>query len=81
MTEDIMNEIENHMALPYADDDPIDEPKEQDGDELYDQQRADNDYADLHATLFSIGKLQTQISRIDRLVEKLQGSSWAKPQG
>jgi len=28
MTEDIMNEIENHMVLPYADDEPIAEPEE-----------------------------------------------------
>lgn len=72
------NMLENRMVLPFSDDDPIDEPQEREYDKHLDS--VPEDYADLHATLFSIGFLQTQIGRIDKLVEELQGSSWARRQ-
>ena len=36
-----MPDIENKMVLPYADDDPLPTPPEQDPDEAYEQQRSD----------------------------------------
>jgi len=60
MTEDIMNEIENHMVLPYADDDPISEPQEQDPDEAYEAYRtalSAKAYEDLHTEILRIARL------------------------
>ena len=61
MTEDIMNQIENHMVLPYADDDPIEEPQEPEFDKdlenLNDQLRGVTDSVD---ELFRIYREQAE---------------------
>lgn len=65
-----MNDIlENKMLLETAA-----EPQEQDPDEAYDQQRADEDHAELKAELLRITRLQSVTAEVERLTQDLQGS-------
>ena len=65
-----MNDIlENKMLLETAA-----EPQEQDPDEAYDQQRADEDHAELKAELLRITRLQSVTAELERLTQGLQGS-------
>ena len=63
--------LENRMVLPYADDDPIDEPQERE----YDKHLDPEDYADLRAELVAITRLQSLTSRIEDLTKELQSSA------
>jgi len=69
------NMLENKMLLETAA-----EPKEQDPDEAYDQQRADEDFAELKAELLRITRLQSVSAEIERLTKGLQGSLFGKRQ-
>ncbi len=68
--------LENEMLTPVAS-----EPEEQDADELYDLQRADNDFADLRAELVAITRLQAIESRIDSLGINIRKLLIGKPRG
>lgn len=68
--------LENKMLLETAA-----EPKEQDPDEAYDQQRADEDYAELKAELLRITRLQSVTAEIERLTRSLRDSLLGKRQG
>jgi len=70
------NMLENKMLLETAA-----EPKEQDPDEAYDQQRADNDHANLRDELISIAQIQAQTARIESLTKELQDSLLSGKQG
>lgn len=70
------NMLENKMLLETAA-----EPQEQDPDEAYDQQRADNDYAELKAELLKITRLQSVTAEIERLTKELRNSLMGKLQG
>ena len=71
-----MNDIlENKMLLETAA-----EPQEQDPDEAYDQQRADEDHAELKAELLRITRLQSVTAEIERLTHGLQGSLFGRRQ-
>lgn len=50
------------------------EPQEQDPDEAYDQQRSDEDYAELKAVLLKITRLQSVTAEIERLTRSLRDS-------
>ena len=61
--------LENHMVLPHADDEPIDEPQEREYDKHLDS--IPEDYADLRAELVAITRLQSLTSRIEDLTKEL----------
>ncbi len=56
------HEIENHMVLPYADDDPIDEPQEREYDKHLDS--VDEDYAEPEDNFSLSVRLTMAINRI-----------------